>query len=115
MNSYRVDVFNIVGGEYCIEADEGQKIFEIIKKAINENLLVIVSFRNIKRITTAFLNNAIGQLLRDYKEEDIKAKVSYEDVSDVDRMRIKRVNQTAKLFYSDPGKMKRVLEEIMGE
>jgi hypothetical protein len=115
MNSYKVDVFNIVGGEYCIEAGEGQKVFDIIKKVIDENLSVIVSFRNIKRITTAFLNTAIGQLLRDYKEEEIKANVSYEDISEVDRMRIRRVNQTAKIFYKDPEKLKRAMEEIMGE
>ena len=115
MESYRVDVFNIVSGEYCIEADEGQKVFEYITKALNENHKVIISFKNITRITTAFLNSAVGQLLRDYKEEEIRAKISYEDTTAVDRMKIKRVNQTAKLYYENPDRMKNTIEDILGE
>jgi len=115
MESYRVDVYNIVGGEYCIEADVGQKVFEIIEKALTENRKVIISFRNVTRITTAFLNTAVGQLLRDFEEDEIKSKVSYEDITDVDRMKIRRVNQTAKLYYENPERMKNTIEDILGE
>lgn len=115
METYRIDVYNIVGGEYCIEADEGQKVFDNIIKALKGDRSVIISFKNVTRVTTAFLNSALGQLFKDNTEEEIRDKISYEDITEVDKMRVNRVYKNAKLYYDDPEGMKKTIEDILGE
>jgi len=115
MKEYRIDVFNVIGGALCIEADDGQIIYENILKAINNGTKIIISFKNIEMVTTAFLNTAIGQLYRDYRKEEISSHISFEDITDDVKVKIKRVNQTAKLFYEDPGRMQRTIDDILGE
>jgi hypothetical protein len=115
MESYRIDVFNIAGGEFCIEADEGQKLYNTIIKALNGNRKVILSFKNVTRITTAFLNSAVGQLFKDHTEEELMDKISYEDISEVDKMRVRRVYKNAELYYENPEAMKKTIEDILGE
>jgi hypothetical protein len=115
METYRINVYNIVGGEFCIEADEGQKVFDNIIKALKGDRKVMISFKNVTRVTTAFLNSAVGQLFKDYTEQDIMDKISYEDITDVDKMRVSRVYKNAKLYYEDPESMKKTIEDILGE
>ncbi len=115
MMEYRIDVFNVIGGALCIEADDGQIIYENIQRAFTNGTKIIISFKNIEIVTTAFLNTAIGQLYRDYTREEIISRISFEDISDDVKVKIKRVNQTAKLFYEDPERLKRTLKEVLGE
>jgi len=115
MKGYRIDVFNIVGGALCIEADDGQSIYEYIQKTLKNGTNIIISFKNIEMVTTAFLNTAIGQLYREYNKEEISSRISFEDISDDIKVKIKRVNQTAKLFYEDPDRLQRTINEVLGE
>jgi len=115
MKEYRIDVFNVIGGALCIEADDGQIIYDNILKAINNGTKIIISFKNIEMVTTAFLNTAIGQLYRDFSRDEISSRIGFEDISNDVKVKIKRVNQTAKLFYEDPGRMLRTIEEVLGE
>lgn len=115
MKEYRIDIFNLIGGALCIEADDGQIIYENIQKALSNGANIIISFRNIEMVTTAFLNTAIGQLYRDHSKDEISSRISFEDISDDMKVKIKRVNQTAKLFYEDPERLQKTIEEVMGE
>jgi 16S rRNA A1518/A1519 N6-dimethyltransferase RsmA/KsgA/DIM1 with predicted DNA glycosylase/AP lyase activity len=113
MESTTINIVNIVGHEFCVEPEDGQKVFEIIKKAFSENRKVKLSFLNVERITTAFLNNAIGQLYGSFSETEIKEKLSVEDISQSGLVSIKRVVDTAKLFYSDPDALQRSIDDIL--
>ncbi len=115
MSKYTVDVFNLVGSEHCIEAIEGQKVYEVIKIVLSTDRHVEISFVNVEILTTAFLNTAIGQLYRDFCEDFIREKVSVIHMSASDLIKLKRVNMTAKAFYKYPDKMKKSIEEILGE
>lgn len=113
MESTTINVVNVVGHEFCVEPEDGQKVFEIIKKAFTENRKVNLSFMNVERITTAFLNNAVGQLYGYFSETEIKEKLSVKDVSQSGLVSIKRVVETAKLFYRDPGALQRSIDDIL--
>jgi hypothetical protein len=107
-----IQVANIIGNLYAVEAEEGQKVYELIKKAIEENRKVLLSFLNIEMMTTAFLNTAIGQLYNDFSEEKIKENLSAENISDSGIAILKRVVDTAKLFYNDPDTFNRLQQSI---
>jgi hypothetical protein len=115
MESIKLNVFNIVGDSYCMEAEDGQKLFEMISKGISEKRKVVVSFENVKMQTTAFLNTAIGQLYKDYSEAEVRAYLELKDMSQAGLISLKRVVDTAKLYYKDPDALKRSIDEIMGE
>lgn len=110
-----INIINIVGDSYCIEAEDGGKVFALITKAFAEHQKVVLSFLNVEMLTTAFLNTAIGQLYRDFSEEEIKQYLSVKDMSQNGLKSLKRVVETAKLFYRDPEAMERSINEILGE
>ncbi len=115
MEILTISVFNTVGNSFCVEADDGQKVYEIIKKALQENRKVKVSFQNVEMLTSAFLNTAIGQLYKDFTEEEIKRSLSVDNLANEDAALLKRVVSTAKLYYKNPEEMERSIAEILGE
>ncbi len=115
MGKINIQILNIVGDSFCTEAEDGQKVYVLIDKALKEKRKVNISFLNIEMLTTAFLNTAIGQLYRDYSEEDIKDNLSVEHLSASGSVSLKRVVDTAKLYYKNPGAMEQSINDILGE
>jgi len=115
MENTTINIVNTVGDSFCVEAEDGQKVFELIKKALSEKRSVTLSFLNVEMLTTAFLNTAVGQLYRDFSEEFIKENLKVENLTNSGAVSLKRVVDTAKLYYKDPEAMQRSINEIMGE
>jgi hypothetical protein len=44
----------------------------------------------------------VGQLYKDYSEEAIKENLRVENISELGKVILKRVVDTAKLYYNDP-------------
>lgn len=111
-----IPVRELVPSLYCVDAEDGQKLFSVISKSIGEGKNeVTLSFEGIELITSAFLNTAIGQLYRDFSEETIKSNLKVEGMSQEDLGLLKRVVDTAKIYYKDPDRMERSLREVLGE
>jgi len=115
MENSMINIVNVVGSSFCIEAEDGQKVFGLIKKAISDNRKVTLSFLNVEMLTTAFLNTAIGQLYGSFSEELIKTNLQVVDMSQSGLISLKRVVDTAKLYYDDPDAMQRSINEILGD
>lgn len=115
MESTTINIVNTIGDVYGVEAEDGQKVYELLKKAIDGGHNVILSFINIEMLTTAFLNTAIGQLYKDYSEEQVKQHLQVIDISDSGKVALKRVVDTAKLFYSDPDALQRSINDILDD
>lgn len=115
MDKFRLNVINVTGEKFCTEPEDGQKVFEQIDKAFKENKFVVVSFMNIEMLTTAFLNTAIGQLYRDYSEEIIREKLSVEQMTPAGLVSLKRVVDTAKIFYKNPDALRNSINDILEE
>lgn len=107
-----ISIINAIGDTFGVEAEEGNKVYELITRAFAENKKVLLSFQNIEMLTTAFLNTAVGQLYKDYSTEFIKENLSVSNISESGKVALKRVVDTAKLFYSDPEALKRSIDEI---
>ena len=112
-NSTIISIVNTVGDGYCIEAEDGQKVYNLTKKALDEKLNVTLSFLNVQMLTTAFLNTAVGQLYKDYTEDFIRSNVKVTDISESGLISLKRVVDTAKLYYKDPEAMQRSINNIL--
>ena len=115
MQEIIISVFNMVGSAFCVEADDGQKVYDLIEKALHEGKKIKLSFQNVEMLTSAFLNTAIGQLYRDFTEEKIKSSLSVKHMLPEDKALLRRVTTTAKLYYNDPERMQNSINEILGE
>jgi len=115
MEELHINVFNIVGNSLCVESDDGEKVFIQVSAALKAGKKVILSFQNVEMLTSAFLNTAIGQLYRDFSESEIKESLTVIQLEGADRILLKRVIDTAKLFYKDPGRLEKSINEIMGD
>jgi len=113
MDALRLSVFNIVGNSFCVEADDGQKVFERIASALKADKRVELSFQNVEMLTSAFLNTAVGRLYRDFTEELIRDSLQVVQMDATDLALLKRVVETAKLFYKDPERLQRSINELM--
>jgi len=108
-----INIKGIVGSEFCVASDDGQKIYDIISKALDNGKKVVLSFLNVESLTSAFLNTSIAQLYGKFKEEEIKKSLSVKDMSPEDLVLLKRVVDTAKEYYKDPERFERQNREAM--
>lgn len=114
MDNSTLNVVNVVGDSFCVEAEDGQKVFELVRRVLIDGRKVTLSFLNVEMLTTAFLNTAVGQLYRDFPEELIRENVKVENLNQSGLVSLKRVVDTAKLYYKDPEAMQRSIDDILG-
>ncbi|MBE6311452.1 MAG: DUF4325 domain-containing protein [Bacteroidales bacterium] len=96
-----------------VTPDEGTPIYERIVESLNQGECVCLDFTGITLMTTAFLNVVIGTLYKDYKSEQLKDLLSFKGLNDDIAIRIKKVTDTAKLFYADTQKFESEIDEII--
>lgn len=108
-------IYEIVGSEFCVAADDGQLVFNQIALALESNLNVEISFANVRRLTSAFLNVAIGQLYGRFSESLIRTHLSVTDIEADDRELLIRVIETAKLYFKDPDRFTRIRQHALGD
>ena len=113
MKEVTIRVFNVIGGSLCSDTDDGEKVYKLVNKALQEKKKVVLSFKNIDLVTTAFLNVAVGQLYRDYEEAFIENHLKTTELDEIDTERLKDVKDTAILFYKDPERLQRSIDEVL--
>ena len=75
-----ISVFEVVGSPLCVASGDGQKVYNRIAAVLKQDRRVLLSFRNVSTLTSAFLNTAIGQLYGAFDEDQIRALLKVEDV-----------------------------------
>ena len=108
-----IRVFEIVGSGLCVASDDGQKVHDQIAIALREGRKSNISFHNVESLTSAFLNTAIGQLYGEFSEEQIKTSISVKDMSGDDLDLLKSGVDTAKLYFKDPDRFKKAMDEAL--
>ncbi len=110
-----IKVFEVVGGGVCVASSDGQKVHDQIAAALGAGRAVDLSFANVKSLTSAFLNAAIGQLYGDFSEQKIRANLSVSAMAPEDMALLKRVVETAKQYFKDPNRVKKIVGEALLE
>ena len=113
MDTVNLNIYGIVGSQFCVETEDGDKVYDLINKSFQEKKKVVLSFLNVELLTTAFLNTAVGKLYKTYTEEEIKAMLSVSDLNNAGAVSLKRVVETAKQFYKNPDAMKKSIDDIL--
>jgi hypothetical protein len=101
MKTIEINIYSIVGNNFCVSMDDGKKVMDTITKILNDGNKVEVSFKNIDLVTSAFLNAAIGDLYGVFAENQITELLNFKDVREDDAALLDRVKETAKFYYKD--------------
>lgn len=108
-----IRIFEIVGSGLCVASDDGQKVHDQIAAGLKSGGKVEISFRNVKSLTSAFLNAAVGQLYGEFSEEEIRRKLSVANLEDDDIALLKRVVETAKQYFKNPKRFEKSVQEAL--
>lgn len=111
MISIKID--NYVSLHQGVTTKEGEGINKEIIAAFNQNEKIELDFKDIKLTTTAFLNEAIGVLYKDYTSEELKKRLSFKNISQETAIRIKKVTNNAKLFYKNQDTFNEMVEDAL--
>lgn len=107
----KISIFEVVGRPLCVASSDGQKVYERLSTAFERDRHVVLSFHSVTALTSAFLNAAIGQLYGTFSEEQIRNLLEVKDMEQDDLALLKRVVDNAKLYFKDPKRFDKVVEE----
>lgn len=109
-----LSLVELVGGGLCVASEDGEKVHGAVASALRAGHRVVLSFRGVSDLTSAFLNAAVGQLYSEFPEEDIRGNLSVADASQDDLHILKRVVERAKQFFRNPEPFHQAAEEALG-
>jgi len=113
-NELILSVFEVVGSPLCVASSDGQKVFERVSAAMKESRPIVLTFKNVTSMTSAFLNAAIGQLYGQFKETDIRNLLKVQDLGQDDLALVKRVVDSAKEYFKDPKRGDSAVRSALG-
>jgi len=87
MNTINIRLLDIVNGTSTNV--EGQILFDIISKHLQNGNLVKLSLRDLTPMSTSFLNSSFGELLQHFGYDKIKSSIVLIDYRISDALRIK--------------------------
>lgn len=86
-----------------MSAQDGNRVHDAIRGEIEKDNRVTISFSGVTRMTTAFLNAAVGQLYGEYSEEQIRRHLAPPIEAEPWHLnRLKLVVDRAKMYFKDP-------------
>ena len=113
--NYRVLTVETQNPHCLIKNRTMQKVYDRLVAIFKEGRNVILSFRNVNTLTSAFLNAAIGQLYGAFSEEQIRSLLKVQDMQPDDLALLKRVVETAKQYFKDPQKFDQAVRDVLGD
>jgi hypothetical protein len=110
-----IRIFEVVGSPLCVASDDGLKVYQQIASVLKEGRKAQVSFQNVESLTSAFLNAAIGQLYGEFSEQQIKSSLKVMEMTREDLALLKRVVDTAKVYFKNREEMTKARNEALGD
>ena len=115
MKSLTIKLNDLISCNKGITPDEGQPVYDKLISSLKEGQKVVLDFKGVEILTTAFLNVAIGYLYKDYTSEELRELLSFESLNDTTARRIKKVTDNAKEFYKNQEEFNQMVKEVLDE
>lgn len=99
-------------GPRCIIREDGQKIYDLIHGSLKEGKPVTLDFNGVAQFASPFFNFAIGQLLKDIPETELRRLLSLENLNETGRLVVERVIENASKYHGDKN-YRKVVDDIL--
>lgn len=110
-----INVSEVIHSNSATIRDHGLAVYEIAKKALQDGEKVEISFENITIVISSFLNASVGKLYGDFPFDVVDEQVTVTGL-DEDDMELLQVTviPNAKEYYSDPAKVEKIEQSVIG-
>lgn len=110
-----IRISEVIKSGICVTSEDGQKVYGVLYKEIGNGNRVALSFSGVTRMTTAFLNAAVGQLYGELPEAEVRRHMLPPvDSESWHLVRLKMVIDRAKQYFSDKDRYSTILSEAIG-
>lgn len=99
MTDTTIHVATILDDVKGIDAEQGQRIYDLVLKAFFQGRKAILSFDSMEVLSEEFLQTAVGQLYENYSHASLKKNMSIEHIPFSGKLILKRVVDRAKVIY----------------
>ena len=99
-------------GPRCIIKEDGQKIYDAIHGALQNGETVTLDFDGVSQFASPFFNFAIGQLLKDIAEDDLRRLLQIEHLNETGRLVVERVIENAAKYHGDKD-YRKIVDDIL--
>lgn len=112
----KIKVYDITGSRAVLDTPDGDEILNKLLEYFNDGHTVILDFQNVNTILSMFLNSAIAPLYEKYDSDFLKEHLIIKNMSNDDKITLKRVNSRAKQFYQEAKENPNLrMEDVYGE
>lgn len=111
-----IRITDVVGSSLCVSIEDGARLHEAIVEAFQRGQPVSLSFEGVGRLTTAFLNAAVGQLYNEYNDEEIRSMLrAPQAASGIQLELLKKVVDNAKRFFAERNRIDAIVTSHRGD
>ncbi|RMD96482.1 MAG: DUF4325 domain-containing protein [Calditrichaeota bacterium] len=115
MKEITINLFEKLGSSAAVSTDDGDTLFKLISKALENEAQVVLDFTNIDFITSTFLNAAIGQLYSKYDSSFLKRHLRVKNMQEEDLVLLKKVVDRAKEYFENKNLVENAIKVSLGE
>lgn len=96
-------VRDIINSELAVSTEKGEMVFNAINEGLQKEEKIVLDFKGIDLMITAFLNAAIGKLYgnKKYSGEFLNEHIKLENIDSDDVYLFKDVIKRAKEYFAD--------------
>jgi hypothetical protein len=99
-------------GPRCIIKEDGQRVYDAIHDVLQNGETVTLDFKDVTQFASPFFNFAIGQLLKDIKESDLRRLLHIESLNETGRLVVERVIENAAKYHGDKD-YRKIVDDIL--
>ena len=88
-------------GPRCIIKEDGQKIYDMIHEPLVKGETITLDFSEVTQFASPFFNFAIGQLLKDIQQDDLRKLLQITNLDDTGKLVVERVIENATRYHGD--------------
>ena len=111
--SITIRAIDLVEYPLCPTTKDADKLFLAIQEQFHNGHNVILSFEGIDFILPPVFACAIGPLLLEYSEEEIRSRLQVTNVSEDDLLNVDRAIKRMQRYYQDPEKHDKIFERSL--
>ena len=109
-----INIVDTIKSEFAVSPEDGDIIYSLIENYLTSDESISLNFDKIDIITTAFLNNAIGKLYKNFEKDKLNRLITMKNISNSDLALVKKVIERAKITFTDED-IKNIEEELGDE
>lgn len=99
-------------GPRCIIKEDGQKVYDEIHGPLKNGESVTLDFGGVSQFASPFFNFAIGQLLMDIEEGDLRRLLQIENLNETGQLVVERVIENAAKYHGDKD-YRKIVDDIL--